>query len=269
MNEFPLKGLNPYKYRYPDSLKVSVPSFEWSGYNWTACMESGRIIHPEMPYMWYDKEQVKLNSKNQIELHCIRKPNDVKYWDGTIFHPTMACGTIRSVEAFSFGTFTAVLKLPQGYGLWPAFWTSGKEFWPFEHDIAEAWSGNNKYFKLFIAQPPYIKPSWRTTTCVHYNECGHKSNGSRNIPLCSTKNPSTNFVEYQLIWKPDSIQFLVNGKVVRTVDKELCEKFLNGVPQGKVKTVSVIFDNWCVDPAFDKVQQLTPMVIESFNYKPL
>ena len=79
-------------------------SFIWCGYNWKVEMEGGRIIHPSQPWMWYDSENVMLEKNNVLNLTLENKPKDVKYWDGSIFKSTIACGTIRSTESFDYGT---------------------------------------------------------------------------------------------------------------------------------------------------------------------
>ena len=189
-------------------------TFSWCGYEWKCSMDGGRIIHPDQAWMWYDPENIRLvSSSKDIELTLENKPREVKYWDGTVYKPTIACGTMRSIKSFSFGTFSAEIMCPKGYNLWPSFWLTGEGNWPPEIDIMEAWSDNNNYYKWFIAQPPYLSPSWRTTTNVHFNDNNMKKSsiGSRNVSvLKSAKNPAENFIKYEVVWKPTEIIFKVN-----------------------------------------------------------
>lgn len=246
-------------------------NFTWCGYNWTNSM-NGRLIHLDQPWMWYDSENIMLGENNTINLTIEKKPRDIQYWDGTLYHPTIACGTMRSIESFNYGTFSADIMCPRGYNLWPSFWLMGSGNWPPEIDIMEAWSGNNNYFKMFISQPPYLSPSWRTTTNVHYNDnnMNKTSIDSRNVSVCkSAKNPAENFIKYEVIWKPDEIIFKVNGKNIRTADKNVARKLTENIKdKEKGYKMNVIFNLWCEDPSKYNVKLLSPMKIRNFTYKP-
>ena len=244
----------------------------WCGYEWE-CTMGGRLIHPGQPWMWYSDKNVSIDKNNVMHLSVTRDPKDIKYWDGRTYHPSMAVGTVRTHTAFRYGTFSAEIKLPKGYNLWPAFWMSGEYWWPPEIDIIECWSGNNDYFKWQIAQPPYICPSWRVTTNVHYNdkkngELVKDAVGSRNIPwLKQSKNPTENFIEYKCVWMPDSIKFYANGHLVRKVGKAVAHKLTENLKDERFD-MDVIFDLWCENPDEYKVSMETEMLIKNFKYTP-
>lgn len=238
--------------RWLKQLRPEIPTFKWCGYEWAGCMPYGRRIHPEQPWMWYDDAQVLVEDGSVISLSIENKPTEIVHWDHITYKPTIATGTIRSIEAFDFGTFTAEVMLPKGYGLWPSFWLTGAGNWPPEIDLMEAWSNNDRYFRLFRAQPPYIYPSWRTTTNVHFNEASfwHNSIGSRNISIFKQcKNPAENWIEYKCVWAPDFINFYANGKLVRAITGEACWKLTNNLvnPENGYK-MNVIFNIWCENP---------------------
>lgn len=246
--------------------------FNWCGYNWTSEMEGGRLIHPGFPYYWYDEEQVVTIEDNLLGLYQTYKPVEIKHWDGKIYNPTLACGTIRSIEDFSFGRFSCEIKLPHGYNLWPSFWLSGSGNWPPEIDIMEAWSYDDNYFKYTIPQFPYFSPSWKTTTNVHYNNASleHESVGSRNISIFKQfKNPAENFIEYAVEWKRDSIKFYANKKLIRTVKEKECNYLIENLihPENGFK-MNVIFNVWTENPKFYNVAMLSPMLIRNFKYTP-
>ena len=122
------------------AFKNNKKTFEWCRYQWEGCMEGGRIISPSLPWYWLDKEQVLIDessSEKPIYLYLTEKNNTVKHWDGNTYYPTQACGAIRSVNSFSYGTFSMDVKAPKGYNLWPSFWLSGDENWPPEIDIMD------------------------------------------------------------------------------------------------------------------------------------
>lgn len=236
---------------------------------WTTAMEGGRIIHPKQPWMWYDCDAVYVEDST-AELSAYREPTIVTH-EGKTYRPTVACGIMRSVDKFGYGTFSAEIQLPKGKNLWPAFWLvgDGKEDWPAvgEIDICEAWTNRfGGYFKLGIPQPPYLVPSWNTTTNIHWKDIfligcgGHGYAGSRRLPLLfSLKRPAHNFVKYEVEWRQDIITFRVNGKRVRTYGYDVAKHLHD-------KKMHVIFDLWTTGEDFTCI---SPMKIRNFEYKPI
>lgn len=232
---------------------------------WAATMEGGRLIHTGQPWMWYDSDAVYVEDST-AELNAYRGPTTIHHYDGNVYHPTVATGLLRSVDTFTYGTFSAEIQLPKGRNLWPAFWLVGSgEKWPKagEIDICEAWTNRfGGYFKLGIPQPPYLVPSWDTTTNIHWQEDDgrHGYTGSRRLPLVfSLKRPAHNFIKYEVDWRPDTITFKVIGKCVRTYGYHVAKRLHD-------KKMRVIFDLWTTgeDFTFD-----TPMKIRNFEYKPI
>ena len=230
---------------------------------WTTAMEGGRLIHTGQPWMWYDCDAVYVRN-GMAELSAYREPNTIHHWDGKTYNPTVACGLLRSVDTFGYGTFSAKIQLPRGKNLWPAFWLVGEGRWPKggEIDIMEAWSNKRgSYYRSTIPQPPYLVPSWDTTTNVHwFDDWMHKSTGSRRLPLvCSLKNPTKNFIKYEVEWRQDIITFRVNGKTIRTYGYHVAKHLHD-------KKMHVIIDLWTTGEDFTCE---TPMKIRNFEYKPL
>lgn len=248
-------------------------SFQWCGYHWHSAMEGGRIIHPDFPWYWYSSDTIMLAENNTLELSIRRNPKEVHHWDGKTYNPQIEVATMRSDESFSFGTFSAEIKLPSGKNLWPSFWLTGTGNWPPEIDIMEAWSSHDSYFRMMIPQFPYIQPSWRTTTNVHYNndKMEHKSTGSRNVPwIKQTRNPEFNTIKYECEWLPDKITIKVNGKEVRKTSEDICRMFKENLknPEAGCR-MNVIFNVWCENPDQYEVTMLHPMEIKNFTYTPL
>jgi beta-glucanase (GH16 family) len=244
---------------------------DFCNYKWTTAMEGGRQIHTGQPWMWYDGDAV-YEDNGTSELSAYREPNTIHHWDGKTYRPNVACGLLRSVDTFGYGTFSARIMLPKGRNLWPAFWLCGSgEPWPAcgEIDICEAWTNRfGGYFKLGIPQPPYLVPSWNTTTNIHWhddyqeywNYDGHKSCGSRRLPLLfSLKRPAHNYIKYEVEWRPDIITFRVNGKRVRTYGYHVAKRL-------NKKRMRVIIDLWTTGEDFTCD---SPMKIRNFEYKPM
>ena len=251
-----------------------MKTFNWCGYNWLPRMNYGKL-HKDMPWMWFDANQVWY-SGNELALY-IEKNTILVINEEVNYHPQLACGTIYSEQSFGYGTFSAEIQLPKGRNLWPAFWLVGEGKWPQggEIDVMEAWSNKcGSYFRATIPQPPYLVPSWDTTTNVHWEEENsvkrtqfgnlighlHKSTGSRRLPfVCSLKNPTKHFIKYEVEWRKDIITFRVNGKTVRTYGYHIAKRLHN-------KKMHVVFDLWTkgLDYSLE-----TPMMIRNFTYKPI
>lgn len=238
---------------------------DFCNHQWTTAMEGGRKIHAGQPWMLYDCDAVYVEDST-AELLAYREPNVIHHWDGKTYHPKVACGLLRSVDTFGYGTFSAEIMLPKGLNLWPAFWLCGSgEPWPAcgEIDIMEAWTNRfGGYFKLGIPQPPYLVPSWNTTTNIHWQEDDgrHGYTGSRRLPLLfSLKRPAHNFVKYEVEWRQDIITFRVNGKRVRTYGYDVAKHLHD-------KKMHIIFDLWTTGEDFTCE---TPMKIRDFEYKPI
>ena len=246
----------------------------WSGYKWGAVMH-GTTIHPEQPWMWYSKECATVDEQGVLRLTMKKDPKEIKHWNGNTYNPKYAVGTLRSETAFDYGTFSADIMCPEGYNLWPSFWMTGKDAWPPEIDIMEAWSDDNDYFKWMIAQPPYILPSWRTTNNVHYNrmvegEYVRDSIGSRNASwFRQCKNPASNFINYECVWEPDRILIKANKRVLRTVSKKVANMLTENIKDGGGHEMYVIFNLWIKNPDQYKIELYSDMQIKNFEYRPL
>lgn len=239
-----------------------VNTFNWCNTPWMPRMNYG-IIHIGQSWMWFDADQIWLNDISELMLYVQKKPRKIIY-DGTEYNPQIACGTFKSVQSYSNGTFRVDIQLPKGRNLWPSFWLVGEGEWPKngEIDVCECWSNKcGSYFRGTIPQPPYVVPSWDTTTNIHWEENGeHKSVGSRRLPIIfSLKNPTNHFIRYEVEWGQDIITFKVNGKVVRVYGYDVAKKLYNTKQY-------VVFNLWTT--GLDYTLE-SPMIIKNFEYKPI
>ena len=250
--------------------------FEWCGCTWKSQMDGGRIIHPEHPYYWYsDGDVIQADKSNTLELFVKKNPKEVKHWNGTIYHPQYEAATMRSVEKFGYGTFSCEMMMPTGKNISASFWLSGCGNWPPEIDIEEGFAEEKgTWFRWTEAYFPWFKPSWRTTTNVHYRDDNMVKThvGSRNISYFKqSKDPAQTFIEYKCRWEPNKITFYANGKVVRTVSGKVCRQMTQNITDPeKGWEMNVIFNVWLKgDPERDKVDMVHPMLIRNFVYEPL
>lgn len=111
--------------------------------------------------------------------------------------------TTRGKFFFKYGRVDIVAKLPSGKGLWPAFWMmpekSNYGWWPLsgEIDIMES-----------LGHEPE-----RIYGTIHYG-LPHKYHGGNLII-----DKPNEFHTYSLIWKKDSITWLVDDKIIKTTNE--------------------------------------------------
>ena len=252
-------------------MNEKLPYLRWCDHDWECCMEGGRLIHPDKPWIWYDEFASHIlyktwDPKFILVMECRQNPKTIQYWDGRTFNPQYGGSLIRSCDTFSFGTFSAEIIMPKGKGLWPAFWLVGEGPWPDcgEIDIMEGYA-DNRCFRFFTPYFPWINPSWKTTTNVHYKLFSkHCETKPRSISVFrQPKQPSDNWIRYEVKWTPDEIVFSIDGKVVRT-ETEAGKWFSS--PDRRMR---VIFDCLCLDPAEHKISCEQPMYIRNFKYTPI
>ena len=250
-------------------------TFKWCNYNWKCEMDGGRIIHPDYPWQWYSLDMIKPSfptNNEELSLHVMKNPKDVKYWNGKIYHPQYEVATMRSIEDFSYGTFSAEIKVPEGKNLSASFWLTGSGNWPPEIDIMEGFLDNTgSWFKCFESYFPWIKLGWRTTTNMHYrDEQLNKTHaGSRNIPYTKQpKDPVENWIEYKCKWEPNKIIFYANNKIVREIKGYECQQMTKNLTNPKKGyKVNVIFNLWVENPDEYNIEIEQPMYIRNFKYQ--
>ncbi len=96
--------------------------------------------------------------------------------------------------------FVASIKLPEGHGMWPAFWTYGDP-WPTkgEIDILEARGGEPFMFQTNIF--------YGTETDININS----NNDVEHLP---GPDLTADFHQYEMIWKSDSIDILFDDSLL-------------------------------------------------------
>jgi beta-glucanase (GH16 family) len=106
--------------------------------------------------------------------------------------------TTRNSYDFRYGYVQIVAKTPGGKGTWPALWLLPKKrHWPPEIDIMENWGSAHTIQTTFIwssagkVEQAYKTPLSSSTLSHHYNT-------------------------YGILWKPGSLTWYLDGKVVDT-----------------------------------------------------
>jgi hypothetical protein len=126
----------------------------------------------------------------------------VSHWSGAL---------MMSKFSFKYGWLEATIKLPKEKSQWPAFWTTGKNVWPPEIDILEAYSKNDP-------EKLHIKPN------IHWGDTGDKTKRQYGAPTIDIKNPTDRFIQYAIHWTEDFIRFYYDGLLVQEcTNKEMLD----------------------------------------------
>ena len=117
--------------------------------------------------------------------------------------------TTQNLQGFRFGRIEARIKVPEGRGMWPAFWLLGDNRneidWPGcgEIDIMEV-----------IGHEPNV---WHSS--VHYTNSENKT-GSETVGYDAGANLAADYHIYRLDWTPTEMEFSLNGTVTHTAPIE-------------------------------------------------
>ncbi|RFZ82185.1 glycoside hydrolase family 16 protein [Mucilaginibacter terrenus] len=115
----------------------------------------------------------------------------------------------RDKMMFTYGTFSARMKIAGGEGLWPAFWALGKGKWPDcgEIDIMET-VGDSTWTSNALHGPGYFG----NTPLVYRNTFPKGTD-------------VTQWHVYTVDWRENSLTFKVDGKVTYIVTRAMVEKY--------------------------------------------
>ncbi len=164
---------------------------------WT--FEEGNIRNHELQYYTDRPENARVENG---ELILESRKED---WKGSAY--TSASIRTRGVKSFLYGKMEMRAKLPEGKGIWPAFWAMGDAFnWPGcgEIDIMEVIGGGDGFDNV-------------TYGTGHWSEYGdHGMNGG------NTKLAKGNFADdyhiFGVEWDEKRIQWLLDGVKFHELD---------------------------------------------------
>jgi len=122
---------------------------------------------------------------------------------------------------------SARIKLAEGYGMWPAFWSYGDP-WPThgEIDILEATGGKNNYVtNYFYGSQPGIPLTNDDLTSEE---------------ITTSKNLTGSYHVYEVIWTKNSLTYLLDDDVV--AEKRASEPGQNYIPEFYAKPQHIILN---------------------------
>lgn len=162
------------------------------------------------------------------------------------FPYTSAMITTHGTFAQAFGRFTAKLKIPAEEGFWPSFWllpySKQGQAWPPEIDIAE-----------FLTEHPNM---------VHFVNHVTRENHPNHDHFLPSNVPdfSQDFHEFQLVWLPHQITWLVDGKE--------CFSIRENIPQQPMYLLlNLAVGGWAQDPTPETERDHLPADFEVASIK--
>lgn len=185
---------------------------------------------PRDPYFtsqkaWHQKENIVVNNGSlKIITRHEYKPNMqyiVSYNPLTynISNFDYTSGELWSKRKFLFGKYEARVKIPKGWGLWPAFWLYGNGHYGNEIDVFEYWNEERQQdiAKIQHMTVHYDYDHDGIVEQMHYKKMHYKK---------IHNDMSSEYHIYTLIYLPGYIKWLVDGNTIYEYDRY----FYNTIP---------------------------------------
>ena len=206
---------------FKGAIGTSVDSAKWTArYCSHDAANGGGTCHNNEP-QWYYPGAIKLDGS--VEGNAVitttktgQAPEGATClaWPGCEF--TSGRFDTQGKVSFKYGYIEARIKMPKGGRNWPAFWMIGDSItdvgWPASGEIDIAEQGGH--------QP------WRNSAAVHYSTNGtpwdvgaHTYDYGDFGSAASSTNYSDDFHLYGFAWKPDRMDFYVDGNLFFTLTK--------------------------------------------------
>jgi beta-glucanase (GH16 family) len=121
----------------------------------------------------------------------------------------------QGLREFQYGRFEARIKVPEGAGLWPAFWMLGSGFAQEAPDEANRWPNVGEIDVMeYVGREPDLILG--TLHGPGYSGAGSLSKWNRQDYLIADE-----FHTYAIEWEADEIRWYYDGEQYHTVDREL------------------------------------------------
>ena len=159
-------------------------------------------------------QNVKLDGAGNLAL--IARKESYRGDDGEAVDYTSARLQTKDRFSFTYGRVESRIKVPSGTGLWPAFWMLGDDIytkgWPEsgEIDVMETIGSLPKELNGTVHAP---QGAWSGSADVDGTEW------TRGEIYTHATSLSDAFHVYAAEWKPDAIDFSIDGKVYFTINK--------------------------------------------------
>ena len=184
-------------------------SFDFS--KWSPEIGGAGWGNEELQFYTKNVENVRLDGNGNLEIRAVplQTNNGLTCWYGGCRY-TSARLITKGKFSFRYGRAEARIKVPEGDGVWPAFWMLGEDIdktgWPNcgEIDIME-----------FIGREP-------STVYGTVHGPGYSGAGGigRSVSLQSPQKVASDFRVFAVEWSDDEIQWFLDGKHYGTVTRK-------------------------------------------------
>jgi beta-glucanase (GH16 family) len=193
------------------------------------------------PIQWYDPQAVTR------DVHGLKLAvTNNKLIDKDVVIDT-GVGLVVSKFTTSYGIYNWSVILPQGQLLWPAIWLQGKDKWPPEIDVMEAYSDSNGRYSHKLNTNAYFG-----ITPLHSSVRAFSSGWfiDKSKPILLT-----------LDWRKDYIKIYYNNVLVRVIKSKSVLNWFNDSP-----LMEVVMNNAVRVGHKDKSWLSSPFIVEWFSY---
>ncbi len=133
--------------------------------------------------------------------------------NGNINYQSARINTANKVN-FQYGMFNMVLKLPSGIGTWPAVWfLPQNRIYQNKKPLNPLNNGEIDWTEAIGVQPNDVYSVAQAVKSNYFTPNEHDK-------IVHVPNDSTEFYDYTFQWTPNSLTFLLNGKVYYKLDKK-------------------------------------------------
>jgi len=175
---------------------------------WTGEIGGGGWGNQELQYYTVDRKNVRLDGKGNLEIRAVELPAEttLNCWYGKCRYASARLITKGKFQ-FTYGRAESRISLPEGTGVWPAFWMLGSDVdqkgWPLsgEIDIME-----------FIGREP--TSIFGTLHGPGYS--GEKSIGNSTF-VRGKQRTGARFHIFAVEWEPTEIRWYVDEKLYHKV----------------------------------------------------
>ncbi len=261
-----------------------MTELSWSNYQWIPQERWGQI-HPEKSHWWYDPTQVLVDDEGLLHLKTDFNP---KFFDHLNKTSNIGVGLVSCTSQFKFGLFEIKAKLPYGKNLWPAFWMWSWDSWPPEIDIFEGFSDFNADFseksrvdsKSLLRRFFNRKTNWKNyiilpnihkqiSSAVNASLHGGLLNAFQPSNFKFDKDPTANFLTYQLKWTEDNLTILYENVIVLNLNKKNSHEEALLLEHLAQHSMNVVINNGVTSFVNVNKPPKSDFVIEHFTYSPL
>ena len=190
---------------------------------WTPEIGGGGWGNDELQYYTDKPDNVRLDGNGNLEIRALPSSTELTCWYGKCRFTSARLITKGKFD-FRYGRVEARIKVPEGAGVWPAFWMLGADIdkvgWPAcgEIDIME-----------FIGKEP-------TTVygTIHGPGYSGASGVGRSITLPGSTKASADFHTFAVEWSDEEIRWFLDGKRFSTTSKKDIPKGSNWVSTARI-----------------------------------